>query len=82
MSDAEGFFKIYLPMVCKDSWFVVDDGFKRFVAFMKAVRAADRLPTISVESLMPEALLDGLNPTHITIRLLSALKGIIPTSKC
>ena len=68
-------------------WFVkfisvVQDGSKKFVNFMRAVRAADSLPTISVESLIPEATLDGLNPTPITIiRLLSALKGIIPVKK-
>ena len=49
---------------------------------MKAVRAADRLPTVSVESLMPEATSVGLNPTPITmISLLSALKGIIAVKK-
>ena len=88
-----GVFQYWENQMRKDSsryifpWFVkflsvVDEGSKKFVTFMKAVRAADRLPMVSVESLMPEALLDGLNPTHVTIiRLLSALKGIIPSKK-
>ena len=61
---------------------VVEDRSKRFVAFLKAVRVADRLPAVSVDSLLPEATSDGLNPTPVTmVRLLTALKEVIPIKK-
>ena len=56
---------------------VVPDGSKRFVTFMKAVRAGGRSPSIDIEPLLPEAIPDGFYPSHVILmKVLKALKGV------
>ena len=45
---------------------------------MKAVRAADKVPSVSIQPLLPEAVVDGFDPSHKSImRVMSALRGLI-----
>ena len=63
-------------------WFIkfvseVPGGSQKFSAFMKSVRASDRCPNIAVQSLIPEAVPDGFNPSHSSImKILKTLKGL------
>ena len=56
---------------------VTSTGSKKFADFMKAVCAGNKMPSVSIQPLLPEAVVDGFDPSHKSImRVLSALRGL------
>ena len=56
-------------------------GSKKFTGFMKAIRAGYKMPSVSIQPLLPEAVVDGFDPSPQSImRVMSALQGLVNKS--